>query len=272
MRPGLLSPIERRVRAAHNKGIVMGFLSTETFSTAAILRDALALKSRQGVYNVLANLEAEGLVRRQSIQRGDGSSVALWGITHHGVAYTSTYVDGRLLVPRAFEPARVAVPLLTHTLELQRMQLSARAAGWSGWLNCDKLEMWQGKLRRPDAIAQSPNSVTVAIEFERTFKSIKRYEQILADYLVALKQGRFGHVVWVTPTRDMAQRLRQIITSFTAVSVAGQRVAVVPERHHAPLYFCDIATWPHYSQREFYANPEDRRLTQKQSPFGPHSA
>lgn len=50
-------------------------------------------------------------------------------------------------------------------------------------------------------------------------------------------------VVWVSPTDDVADRVRRILTGFTQVRVAGQWVTIPPDRF-ARLYFCAYDQWP----------------------------
>ena len=123
------------------------------------------------------------------------------------------------------------------------LRIVAERAGWKEWKNGDRLgAVHDGK--RPDAIAVSPDGIRTAIDCERTMKTTKRYEVILAHYLQSLRRGELARVVWLCPDADMAARLRRIVTGIRTVPVAGQRVAVDPQRHHSLLHFLAFDEWP----------------------------
>lgn len=86
----------------------------------------------------------------------------------------------------------------------------------------------------------------MAIECERTLKALKRYEQILVAYLRAIKSAKVDIVIWVSPTPEISQRLRAIITGIKVVRIAGQVVMIEPEKHHKNLVFTDYGQWPMY--------------------------
>lgn len=75
-------------------------------------------------------------------------------------------------------------------------------------------------------------------------KTTKRYQQILASYLRAIKAGEFHQVVWITPSTELAIRLGSIIKSIETVPIAGQKIAIDPARHHLHLHFTDYSNWP----------------------------
>jgi hypothetical protein len=89
----------------------------------------------------------------------------------------------------------------------------------------------------------SPEGLTTALEVERTVKTRKRYEQILACYLMAMKAQEVAQVIWLCPTDDLAVRLRAIVLGITAVTVQKQRFAVEPAKHHRGLSFVSYRQW-----------------------------
>ena len=93
-------------------------------------------------------------------------------------------------------------------------------------------------------MATSPARLGAAIEIERTIKTSKRYEQILATYLIALKSQQVHKVVWLSPTDDLALRLLAIILGIPSVAIKGQSFAVDPHRHHGRLSFLGCRQWP----------------------------
>jgi hypothetical protein len=239
----LNSPAARQLRALEKRQQVLRFLRQEIWSCQDILGDVMGVQTRTAAHKNLARMEAEGLLRRHRIEVLGGSAITLWGITSHGQAMA---FDPASETPVAayFEPSRVAEITIRHELDLQRLRLKAERAGWTGWTNGDRLpELLKGG-KRPDAMAISPEGLRTAIEIERTMKTSKRYEQILASYLMALKAEQLDRVVWLSPTEDFARRLRAIVLGLRSVTVQGRRFAVEPPRHHGPLSFHAYIQWP----------------------------
>jgi Replication-relaxation len=235
----LLSTKARERRAAEKATLVLRFLRGEIFSDAQNLGLLLGIATLAGTIKALRQLEKHALLREH---RPDGHRT-LWGITQHGQALA---FDPVTEAPKEtyFEPGRVALPFLQHTLGLQRLRILAERAGWSKWTAGDRAGKWARAEKRPDALAITPDGLRVAVEYERTFKTIRRYEDILAGYLMAVKRKDIDLVIWVCPTKDSAVRLRRIVESIQAVPVAGRRVAIDPARHHRALRFCSADAWP----------------------------
>lgn len=126
------------------------------------------------------------------------------------------------------------------------IRIKAEALGWTNWLDGDRLGNLESDAKRPDAIVLNESGLKVAIECERTFKTTKRYEQILLSYLRLLKSGEIKEVVWISPSTDFAKRLEVLIKSIKKLKLAGQIVQIDPAKHHKNLYFCSYEDWPNY--------------------------
>lgn len=240
----LLPPLERTARAAEKRRLLLRFLRDELYTTADIVALLLGLKQRQAAYVTLASMERDGLLRREQVQTPDGWRVTLFGITPHGQAFAFDHAAGEAPVDRCFEPGRVGLTVLRHTLDLQRLRLACMAAGWRDWIAGDRVAEWTAGQGRPDAIVTSPSGQRFAVECERTIKTTKRYQSILADRLQAARRGDFDKIVWVCPTAEQAARLATIIRSISYVPIAGQQVAIDRERHHQALIFTHYGEWP----------------------------
>lgn len=237
-----LLPIgERKARQADKKVRLLRFLREELWSTSEILGEVMGLHSRQGAWKTLKQYEAEEILRCYE-SKVLGGKVSLWGITAHGQALA---FDPTSETPSRyyFEPSKVSEITLRHSLDVQRLRISAEANGWTGWRNGQTLGTVGKGMNRPDAIAFDPIGLRVALECERTIKTPKRYCVILASYLQALKRGEFSRVVWICPTPDLAVRLEKIICGIQSVVVNGQRVSIDPTRHHVNLRFEDCVSF-----------------------------
>jgi hypothetical protein len=237
------APADRQQRALQKRAQVLRFLRQEIWSSQDILGGVMGVESRTAAHKNLARMEGEGLLRRHRVEGLGGGSITLWGITSHGQALAFDPLS-ELPVASYFEPNRVAEITIRHTLDLQRLRMQGERAGWKDWINGDRLPELLSGGKRPDAMATSPTGLKTAIEIERTIKTSKRYEQILASYLMSLKSEQIHQVVWLLPTEDLALRLRAIVLGIRSVTIQKQRFAVDPQKHHRRLTFISYRQWP----------------------------
>lgn len=231
----IASPEDRAARIASKRHALLRYLRKNYYTTAEIAGLVMGITSRQGVHTSLAAMERDDFLRRQTVD-ANGRRWTLWGITAHGQALAFNPNTGEQPESKYFEPGRVGLTVLAHTLDLQRISIQVERSGWTDWQLGDRLEKWQAEVSRPDALATSPQGNRVAIECERTIKTVKRYEVVLAERLQAIKRGQFQRCVWLCPTHELAKRLQTIMTSIKDVSVAGSRVPI-QERHLSLLAF-----------------------------------
>ena len=237
-----LLPIgERKARQADKRVRLLRFLREEIWSTPEILAQVLRLHSRQAVWKSLRQFESEELVRCHE-HSALGGRILIWGITAHGQAVAFN-PDSETAIRHYFEPSKVSEFTFRHSLDIQRLRIAAESLGWMNWRNGQTLGAIEKGMNRPDAIANDPAGVKVALECERTIKTVKRYQAILSGYLQAIKRAEFSRVIWVCPTADLAIRLRSIVYGIQSVAVNGQRVPIDPSRHHENLQFQDYASF-----------------------------
>lgn len=239
----ITSPGERALRREEKRWAVLRFLRQHLWSTQDILQHVLGLESRQATHKTLTQLESELVLRRHTIH-ALGGPLTLWGITPHGQAMAFIPAQ-ETLISAYFEPSRVSEQNIRHQLDLQQLRLKAEASGWSEWIDGDRIGSIGSKGKRPDAIATDTEGRRVAVECERTMKTAKRYEQILVSYLLALKANTISRVIWASPNAEISTRLQAIVFGIKTVKVAGEKVAIDPDRHHRNLYFTEYGRWPH---------------------------
>ena len=240
----LLTFEQRLERVELKKRLLLRFLAQEIFTSAEIAGVIMGLQTRQAVHKTLTQFEKENLIRRETITLSDLTKKTIWGITSNGLGWSIDPENNEVAKNRAFELSRVSGGVLQHTLDIQKIRILAERAGWIEWQAGDKMSKWQKNIKRPDAVARDNDGRLTAIEVERSFKSPKRYQAILAEYLQLIKVGTINRVVWVSPDEAFVARLKNIITSITEVPVAGQRIKIDPARHHGNLFFCDYKSFP----------------------------
>jgi hypothetical protein len=233
---------DRDARVSEKRARLLSFLRDEVYSSAEVLSLVMGLESRQATHKSLVKFAQEALIVSHEVQYF-GRRFLIWGITAHGqaMAFNLSSEKNRTAV---FEPSRMSLQNLGHTLDVQRIRLRAEAAGWTAWRNGESLGKLPKDANRPDALAISAAGIVIAVEVERTIKTRKRYEVILVNYLRAIKAEKIQLVVWVCPTRDFAARLRAIITGITHVRTEGKKVAIEPARHHSHIRFLAYDQWP----------------------------
>jgi hypothetical protein len=196
--------------------------------------------TRQGAWKTLRQFEAAEFVREAKLPITGRTSYALWGITAHGLAYAWNLDETPEERP-VFEPSRIAVSVLPHHVDLQRARIKAEHAGWTKWKRGERLGF--KTKNRPDAIARDNAGIMVAIEIERTIKTIKRYRQIMAAHLQEIKNEQWARVEYVCPSESFCKRLERIFRSIDYVVIGNQRVKL-SEKHHDRFAFTSINNWP----------------------------
>lgn len=240
----ILNSQNRINRKSEKQYLVLRFLRQQLWSSQPILQAVLKLQSRQATHKSLCQMELAGLIKAHNFE-ALGGKLKLWGITSQGQAFA--FIPGSEEPYSAyFEPTRISEQMIRHQLDLQMIRIKAELMGWGNWVDGDRLGHLESNTKRPDATVLNDNGIKVAIECERTFKTAKRYEQILLSYLRLLKSGVVKEVVWVSPTEDFAKRLKILITSIKTLRVSGQPVQIDPTKHHVNLYFCTYENWPNY--------------------------
>jgi hypothetical protein len=239
----IASPELREQRKAEKQYLVLRFLREVLWSTQDILQIVMKLQSRQSAHKSLKQLECLGLIKAYSFS-ALGGNLKLWGITQHGQSLAFN-IESETPYAAYFEPSRISEPLIRHQLDLQRLRVMAETFGWKDWKDGDRLGQLNKSVKRPDAIVIN-NNTKIGVECERTFKTHKRYEQILLSYLRLIKNQTIDEVVWVSPTHDFSKRLEILIKSIKRLKVAGQTISIDPERHHKHIHFCNYQDWPNY--------------------------
>ena len=203
-------PAARQQRALEKRAAILRFLAQEIWSTAPILGQMVGLKDRQPVQRLLNAMEKEGSLRRACISSDiDDRALTVWGIT----------TQGRLVSPAAdplgpiFEPSRLTPSTMPHSLGLQGIRLRCEAAGWTDWDRMPGAFNPKAGDHRPDATVRTVGGKLVAIEYERSIKTAKRYQQIISAHLRSIEHGRWLGVFYICPP-SLAQGLPRLFAAI----------------------------------------------------------
>lgn len=227
----------QRVLIEAKRAKVLSWLKAEMFSSAPILGEMLGF-GRAGTHKTLKDMERDDLLTQVEVEAGAGT-MKIWGLTPHGSAM-ATDPDDEDPDWSYFEPGRVSPLSIGHALAVQRIRLALTAQGWTDWRSdrqCHKLAL----AKIPDALARDPDGLLVAVEVERTLKTAKRYQAIMAEYLQISSAGTIDRIQYICPKPGMASRLQRLLTSVEYVVVQSKRIALRPE-HYEKFSFHDFST------------------------------
>ncbi len=226
-------------RVKEKRQLVLAWLKTEGFSTAEIIGKVLQLKYRANRLT-LQRMAEEGLIEEHKIE-GLGGTLKVWGVTPHG-AIVGADLQSDAPDFGYFEPGRLSANTIQHALAVQEVRLDLQRRGWTGWKTdrqCHQLKPADGWLKVPDSIATDPHGQLVAIEVERTFKTVKRYQAVISSYLQMINGQKVHRVQYFCPKPGMAERLRAIFQSIRTIPVRGQSTSLTPA-HLQRFSFTDL--------------------------------
>lgn len=230
----LQNPADRDKRKSEKRQQLLRWLRVELFTNLEIAGLLWGVKGA-AINKTIATLEREGVVTTHLATLESGRRIQIVGITTTGQALA---FDPATESPESkyFEPSRLPLSVIDHTFDLQKIRLRCERAGWRSWQYGDRGKIWTKGVSRPDAITITTAGEVVALEVERTIKTLKRYEVVIADRLRMIKQGAFSRVIYTSPTPELSTALAAVISKVESVPIAGTRVRL-EERHRASLLF-----------------------------------
>jgi hypothetical protein len=227
---------QRCARAQNKQETILRYSRDETWSNLKNLTATLGI-SEPAAFKTLGQLERDGFLMRHKVIP---LRLSLWGITPQGLAFAWADDEAMQIRPY-FEPSKLSVMTIPHYLDIQRARLRAEAVGWTSWMPGNRLPKEIRK--RPDAVAMNAEGKLVAIEVERSIKTLKRYESIFAIYLQMMRRDEYAVVHYVCPDANFAPRLKRMFDLIKAVPVAGERVPIT-EKHRARFPVYALGNWP----------------------------
>lgn len=226
---------EQKLRIAEKRQLIIGWLKSESFSTCEILSQVIGLKG-QGAHNTLKAMTRDSLLRVEELPTGARMQV-VYGLTPHAAVLASDFENGEVV--NYFEPGRVSPWTLQHSLSLQKLRLQLEAAGWTDWKTereCRREGQEKGWLKVPDAVATNPAGERIALECERSYKSLKRFPPIVASYLQMARQEKVTAVHYYCTGQVQAEKMQQIFHSIKQVNIKGQ-IADLKAEHYQKFHF-----------------------------------
>ncbi|EJV5950451.1 mobilization protein [Vibrio alginolyticus] len=203
----ITSKAERYQRNYEKMATVIQFLKEESYTNFEVLMLLLEYKDKNPLYRLINKLVALGYIQKHEFEFQTGK-ISIWGITDLGLAQNIQDINEDF---RAFDPYRVKFGTLEHKLMNQKAQIYLQRNGWTNWRNADQYSFRKqyDVEHRPDAIITMPNGFTIAIETERTLKTVSRYRAILKSHVLAQKKNYWSAVFYVVPNDDIRHLLNK---------------------------------------------------------------
>ena len=187
----------RASKAQQNRDLLWQFLKIHIYSDLATMANHLDHKTKTPVSKIMSRWLRSGLVRKEKIKDDFGVAV-LYGITQKGLDGDTT--------KRAFQPSKVSLRTLEHTLKCQRASSYFLKQPVVEELGLEIVNIESGNLEkyglkhRPDLLLMStlvPSVGLICIEVELSLKSKKRYEAIFKDYFNRIETGEINQVYYI---------------------------------------------------------------------------
>ena len=191
------SPQERALRADRNRKMLWDFLMIHTYSDLETLAHHIDAKTKPVASRILKKWIFEGWIKKVEIKNKFGRWW-LFGIT-------TKALKGEIK-KRAFQPSKVNLRTLEHTLKCQRASsyfLKHKAFNEDNYkmVNIESGDLKKyGITHRPDMIIQNKNKKLIGficVEVELSLKSKPRYDEIFKAYVNNIKLFKINQVIYV---------------------------------------------------------------------------
>lgn len=221
----LIPATQQKERIARKRDTLLKFLASEGFSSLPILAEVLQL-GKPATCKTLQQLTKLDMVSSQDVPAGAGM-LKVYFLTPHGRAMAAD-PDQINQDWKDVEVSRIAPSTIGHALDCQRLRLTLEASGWADWKTDRQLHAMQLP-KIPDGLASTPNGQLAAVEVERTIKTKKRYQAILAEYILMINRQQIAQVHYFCPAAGVAERVEKIFKSIDRIVVKGNSLTVQPQ-------------------------------------------
>jgi hypothetical protein len=219
--------------------VVLLFLRIETWADVKTLQLQLEHNSVQATHQLAKRMCKDGLLVSARLPLVSGHSIMLFGITELGQAF-AWKLGEEVTASATFQPSKVSPLMLQHELDMQKLHIQAERNGWTQWQNGKHLGKRIHGAKYPDAVAVSPKGIICCMEVEREIKSTSRMRQILASHLAQRKEGHWHKIIYLSPSIDVARRLKRKCSTLEYLTWRGSRIPLTPN-HLKHFIFSDYS-------------------------------
>lgn len=196
---------------------VLRFLLEENYSSLENLAILLNVP-KQTVMRITRNLCERNYLSKHEVDIGLARAISVFQPTNTGIMFA---VDSNQEIPELRDVNRVNAATIYHDLKLQQIRFKLEAQGYhsfqSAWHLARLLKKRNEKVPKiPDYTCINPDGDKVAIEYERTIKSRKRYQEVIGQYMDIKERGIIKQVIYFTDD-GFADKLRQLFAGIEFV-------------------------------------------------------
>ncbi len=178
---------------------------------------------KQTVMRITRNLCERNYLTKHEVDIGLARPIAVFQPTNTGIMFA---VDSNQEIPELREINRVNSATIYHDLKLQQIRFKLESQGYhsfqSAWHLARLLKKRNDKVPKiPDYTCINPVGDKVAIEYERTIKSKKRYQEVIGQYMDIKERGIIKQVIYFTDD-GFADKFRQLFNGIEFVYRRGK--------------------------------------------------
>ena len=209
---------------------VLRFLIDENYSSLENLALLLSVP-KQTAIRVTKHLCDKNYLNKTEVDVGLARKISVFQPTNTGLMFAMA--DDEAL-PELREVAKVGAATIYHDLKLQQIRFKLEAQGYhsfqSSWhLTRTLRKRGEKPPKIPDYTCINPDGNKVAIEYERTIKTKKRYQEIIGQYMDIKERGIIKQVIYFTD-EGFAEKLRQLFAGVGFIYRTGRTEKCTPEQ------------------------------------------
>lgn len=131
---------EARKRGSELEMVVLKFLHTETYSNFKNLLELTRI-DKSNLSRLLKRLAKKNMLKKHDLVF-DTHNVLLWGILDEGIHQVADLENAPL---NHFQPKKMSISTINHTLMNQRVRIATHHLGWMHWENSDRKKFKIGR-------------------------------------------------------------------------------------------------------------------------------
>lgn len=177
---------------------------------------------KQTALRLTKHLCEKQYLNKLEVDIGLARPISLFQPTNTGIMFALH--DGEEL-PELRDASRINPATIYHDLKLQQIRFKLEGQGYhsfmSAWHISRQLKKRNDKVPKiPDYTCINSDGEKVAVEYERTIKSKKRYQEVIEQYMEIKKRGVIKQVIYFTDD-GFANKLKQLFINIDLICVNG---------------------------------------------------
>lgn len=208
---------------------ILRFLIEENYSSLENLAQ-LINTPKSTISRIAKYLCDKDYLVRTNINIGLARDISVYQPTNTGIMFAIN--DGENM-PDLREVSKVNATTIYHDLQLQRIRLKLEKEGYSNFQSSWQLTKILRKRKEkapkiPDYTCIDPDGNKVAIEYERTIKTTKRYREIIGQYMDIRDRGIIKKVMYFTDD-GFANKLKQLFDRIDYIYRGGKTEKLIKD-------------------------------------------